>query len=96
MRWNLVSSLAEIKFYTGGCVNRISLVRIDDDAKEARIGVDKFSLESNVQIMEDRCIIEIGQICHVFNLFKLPRVDLANFGGLEDLFLLRKIMTIYI
>ena len=96
MRWNLVSPLAEIELYTGGSVNRISLVRIDDNTKESRIGVDKFGLESNVQIMEDRRIIKICQICHVFNLLKLPWVDLADFGGFEDLFLLREITVIYI
>ena len=96
MRWNLVSSLAKIKLYTGGCVNRVSLVWIDDNTKEARIGVDKFGLESYIQIVEDRRIIKIGQICHVFNLFKFSWVDLANFGGFEDLFLLREIMTVYI
>ena len=96
MRWNLISSLSKIQLYTRGCVDWISLVRIDDDTKEARIGVDKFGLESYIQIVKDRCIIKIGQICHVFNLFELPWVDLANFGGFEDLFLLREITIVYI
>ena len=96
MRRNLIFSLSKIHLHHCWGVDRISLVRIDDNTKEAGIGVDKFGLESNVQIVEDRCIIEIGQICHVFNLFKLPWVDLTDFGGFEDLFLLRKIMTIYI
>ena len=94
MRWNLISSLSKIQLYTRGCVDWISLVRIDDDTKEARIGVDKFGLESNVQIVEDRRIIKIGQICHVFNLFELPWVDLADFGGFENFFLLGEITRI--
>merc|ERR1739844_616459 len=88
MRWNLISSLSKIQLYYSWCVDGVSLVRINNDTEKARIGVDKFGLESNVQIVEDRRIIKIGQICHVFNLFELPWVDLADFGGFENFFLM--------
>jgi hypothetical protein len=40
--------------------------------------------------MEDRCIIEEGQICHVLTFFKLGWIDLTNLIRFEDFFLKNK------
>ena len=87
MRWYLISPLAKVQFYDSWCVNWIPFVRIHHNAKQSRVGVDEFSLETNLQVVEDRGIIQESQVCHVLALLKLGRVDLANLRGLEGLFL---------
>jgi hypothetical protein len=41
--------------------------------------VDELGLVAALQVVEDRSIIEIGQIDHVITLLKFGRVDLTNF-----------------
>ena len=87
MRWNLISSFAQIHLSSGWRVNWVAFVWIDNDAEEARIGVDQFALVSNLEVMEDRCIIKICKISHVLTFLKLRRVYLADFFGFKNLFL---------
>ena len=68
-------------------IDGVSFVWVDNNTKETRVGVDEFSLEANFQVMEDRGIIQEGQVSHILALLKLWRVDLANLVRLEDFFL---------
>ena len=68
-------------------IDGVSFVWVDNNTKETRVGVDEFSLEANFQVMEDRSIIQEGQVSHILALLKLWRVDLANLVRLEDFFL---------
>jgi hypothetical protein len=65
------------------------LVWVHNNAEKARVGVDKLGFVANLQIVEDRGVIQKGQIGHVFTFFKLWRVDLTNIGRFEDFFLER-------
>jgi len=85
--WNFISSLTKIHLYTGGGVNWVSFVWVDDNTEETRVGIDKLSLESDIQVVEDRSIIKVSQVSHVLDLFELGWIDLPNFLGLEDFFL---------
>jgi hypothetical protein len=40
--------------------------------------MDQLGLVTTFQVMEDRCVIEIGQIDHVIALLKLGRVHLTH------------------
>ena len=51
--------------------------------KEARVGVDHLGLVSCLQVPEDRCVIEEGQVDHVLALLKLWGVDTTNVTSLE-------------
>jgi len=50
-------------------------------------GIDELGLVANLQVVEDRGIIEKGQVGHVLTLLELGRVDLTNLGRGEDFFL---------
>jgi len=50
-------------------------------------GVDELGLVTDLQVMEDRAVIEEGQVGHILALLKLGRVDLSNLIGGEDFFL---------
>ena len=90
MRRNLIFSLSKIHLHHCWGVDRISLVGIDDDTKQSRVGVDQFGLESCFQIMKHRSIIKISKICHVFTLLEFRWINLSNFIGLKDFFLKMK------
>merc|ERR1712018_758455 len=84
--WNFISSLTKIHFYTGGGVNWVSFVWVDDNTEETRVGIDKLSLESDIQVVEDRSIIKVSQVSHVLDLFELGWIDLPNFSDLKTFF----------
>ena len=44
--------------------------------------MDHLGLVAGLQIPEDRCIIEKGQVDHVLTLLKLGRIDLAHLRAL--------------
>jgi hypothetical protein len=50
-------------------------------------GMNKLGLVASLQVVEDRCIIEIGQVDHVITFLKLGRVDLTNLSRWESFFL---------
>ena len=68
-------------------LTRVTLVRVNDNTEEPRVGIDELSLETDLQVMEDRGIIQVSQVGHVFALLKLGRVDLAKFFRFEHFFL---------
>jgi hypothetical protein len=87
MRRDLISPLAQVNLHNALGVNWEALVWVDDNAEETRIGVDEPGLEADLQVVEDRGIIEISQVGHVLTFLELGRVDLANLFGLENFFL---------
>ena len=58
-------------------------------------GVDELGLVAALQVMEDRSIIEVGQIDHVITLLKLGWIDLTDFRRFEGFFL-KKLIIIFI
>ena len=88
MRWNFIPPFAQIKPYGGLGVDRKSLVRIDHDTKEARIGVNELALIARLEVPQHGWFVEIGQVGHVLALFKLGWIDLMDLLALQRLFLL--------
>ena len=66
-------------------------VGVHHHTEEARVGVDELGLVTDLQVVEDRGIIEEGQVGHVFALLELGRVDLPNLSRLEHFFLKKNI-----
>ena len=52
--------------------------------KQARVGVDHLGLVSCLQVPEDRCVVEEGQVDHILALLKLWGVDTTNVTSLES------------
>merc|ERR1712131_108486 len=82
MGWDLIPPLAKIDLADSVGVQRITLVWVDNNHEETRVGVDHLSLVSGLQVPEDRSVIEEGQVDHVLALLKLGRIDLANLSCL--------------
>ena len=72
----------------------VTLVRVNDNTEESRVGIDELSLETDLQVMEDRGIIQVSQVGHVFALLKLGRVDLTQLLSLEHFFLWENIFVL--
>ena len=79
--------LAFIQFDNFFSIDRKSMIWVDNNAKKARVGVDQFSLVADLQVVEDRSIIEEGQVSHILALLKLGWIDLTQLLRLENLFL---------
>ena len=80
--------------YYNMILTRVTLVRVNDNTEEPRVGIDELSLEADLQVMEDRGIIQVSQVGHVFALLKLGRVDLAQLLCLENFFLWENIFVL--
>ena len=52
MRRYLILSFSKIELDNSWSVDWISFIRIDNDAKESRVGVDQLSLVTDLQIMK--------------------------------------------
>ena len=65
----------------------VTLVRVHNNTEEPRVCIDELSLETDLQVMEDRGIVQVSQVGHVFALLKLGRVDLTQLLSLEHFFL---------
>jgi len=85
--WNLIPSLANVHLDHSLGVDREPLVGVDNNTEKARVGVDELGLKTDLQVVEDRGIIEVGQVSHVLTFLKLGRVDLANLSRWEHFFL---------
>ena len=72
----------------------VTLVRVNDNTEESRVGIDELSLETDLQVMEDRGIVQVSQVGHVFALLKLGRVDLTQLLSLEHFFLWENIFVL--
>ena len=68
-------------------IDGVPLVGVNDNTEEARVGVDELGLEADLQVVEDRGVVQVSQVSHVFALLELWRVDLSNLLGLEHFFL---------
>ena len=68
-------------------IDGVPLVGVNNNTEEARVSVDEFSLEANLQVMEDRGVIQEGQVSHVLAFLKLGGIDLTNLLRFEDFFL---------
>ena len=87
VRRNLIPSLAKVHLDDSSSIDGIPLVRVHHNTKQSRVGVDELGAKANFQVMEDRGVIQVGQISHVLALLKLRRVDLSNLLRLEHFFL---------
>jgi hypothetical protein len=94
--WNLIPSLANVHLDHSLGVDREPLVGVDNNTEKARVGVDELGLKTDLQVVEYRGIIEVGQVSHVLTFLKLGRVDLANLSRWEHFFLKESIETILI
>ena len=68
-------------------IDGVPLVGVNDNTEEARVGIDQLGLEADLQVVEDRGVIQVSQVGHVLALLKLGRVDLAKFFRFEHFFL---------
>ena len=84
---SLVPPLAKIDGSHTMGVDREELVRIDDTDEETGVAMDHLGLVTALQVVEDRGVIEEGQVDHVLAHLKLRRVDLAHQSGLVGEFL---------
>merc|ERR1719310_1419859 len=82
MGWDLITPLAKVDLAHSVGVQRITLVGVDNNHEETRVGMDHLGLVTGLQVPEDRSVIEEGQVDHVLDLLELGWVDLANLGRL--------------
>ena len=82
-RVHLITPLAKVDLAHSVGVQRVTLVRVDNNHEQTGVGVDKLGLVASLQVPEDGGVIEEGQVDHVLNLLKLGRVDLADLSTLE-------------
>ena len=73
--------------YFNMILTRVTLVRVNYNTEEPRVGIDELSLEADLQVVEDRGIVQVSQVSHVLALLELRRVDLSNLLRLEHFFL---------
>merc|ERR1712128_146622 len=83
----LITPLANIQLHGAEGGDRVTLVRIDGNTEETRIGVNKFILVPNNRVPQDASITKIGEVSHVLGTIVVTRVDLADLILLEDLHL---------
>merc|ERR1712012_791929 len=89
----LIPPLANIQLHGAEGVDGESLVGVDGDTEETRVGVDELVLVSDHRVPQDTGITKIGEISHVLGAVKLGRVDLADLLLLEHLDLASDIDT---
>jgi len=82
MGWDFITSLTKVDLADSVGVKRITLVWVDNNNEETRVGVDKLGLVSGLQVPEDRGVIEEGQVDHVLDLLELGRIDFADLSSL--------------
>merc|ERR1719336_3181258 len=80
-----ISSLANIQLHGTKSVDGESLVGIDGDTEETRVGVDKLVDVSDNRVPQDTGITKVGEVSHVIGAVIVGRIDLANLGLFEDL-----------
>merc|ERR1711963_1127018 len=87
MGWNLIPSLANIHLHGTEGVDGESLVWIDGNTEETRVGIDQFIDITNDRVPVDAGVTKEGKTSHVIRAVKLGRVDLVNLVLLEGLHL---------
>lgn len=71
VRWHLVSLLAPVHFNNGLRVDRQLLVRVNDHTEEARVGINEPRVVALSQIVQNRGLVEAGELSHIFCLAEL-------------------------
>merc|ERR1719438_671941 len=87
MRGNLIPSLTNIHLHGAEGVDGESLVGINGNTEETRVGVDQLVDITNDRVPVDTGIAKEGKTSHVIGAVKLGRVDLLDLILLEDLHL---------
>ena len=85
MGWDFITALADVDFGGAVGVDGITLVGVDGDAEEARVGVDEPGDVTTLQVVQDRGVVEVCQVRHVLAFLELGGVNLANQVLLEVL-----------
>merc|ERR1711936_372056 len=83
VRGALVPPLAKINLAHPVGVERVTLVGVDNNNEETRVGVDELGLVAGLQVPEDGSVVEVGQVDHVLALLELRGVDTADLTGLQ-------------
>ena len=76
--------LTHVDFHGTQGVDRETLIGINGNAEESRVGIDQFILVSDNAVPKNTCIIKVSQSSHVFLTIKLGRVDLSHLIFLEN------------
>merc|ERR1719394_1775478 len=82
MGWDLITSLSKVDLAAPVGVQGITLVGVDNNNEETRVGVVKLGLVTSLQVPEDGSIIEEGQVDHVLDFLELGWIDLSTFSSL--------------
>ena len=80
-------ALANVDLHGALSVDGETLVGVDGNTEETRVGVDELILVPNNRVPQDAGIIKVGQARHVIGAVELRWVDLTNLISLEDFFL---------
>ena len=80
---HLIPPLAPVHIDGPHGVDGETLVRVDGDTEEARVGVDQPLDVPLVQVEQDGGVVEVGQVGHVLAAVVLGRVDLPDHVLLE-------------
>jgi hypothetical protein len=83
-----------VHFHGTLSVDGESLVWVDGNTKEARVGVNQLILVPDNRVPEHTGVIQVGETSHVIAAVKLGRVHLTNLVLFEDL-RLKKILLLY-
>ena len=78
LNFYLISPLSEVHLHHSWGVDWESLVWIDSDAEESRVGIDELVLVPNNGVPQDAGIPKISKIGHVNAGVKLGWIDLVN------------------
>jgi hypothetical protein len=76
---------AHVDFHGTLGINGESLVGVDGNTEETRVGVDELILIPNNRVPQDASIIQICQTSHILRAVELGGIDLTDLILLEDL-----------
>merc|ERR1711881_58859 len=83
----LITPLANIELHGTEGVDGETLVGVDGNTEETRVGVDKLVLVPDNRVPQNTGITKVGEVSHVLTAVKLGRVNLAHSVLLEHLLL---------
>ena len=93
--------LTHVHFHGTQGVDGETLVGIDGNTEEARIGIDQFILVPDYRVPENTSIIKISQASHIITAIKLGWIDLGHHVLLEnfrlkmDIFVIKHVKYIF-
>ena len=76
--------LTHVDFHGTQGVDRETLIGINGNAEESRVGIDQFILVPDHTVPENASIIEISQTSHILRAIKFGRIDLSYHILLEN------------